>query len=135
MFPVNAQLGGAAAAPGGSGVTPSPVSWNNISGNAQDATASAATNVVTFASLSATISVQISWTGGATITPVRNGTAISPLGNGGSITIVNGDTLGFIASADFTTSGTVTVTNTWAPGTPVLGTFTYSLRVRTTGFK
>lgn len=112
---------GTSTAPGGSGVAPSAMAWNNCFGEI-----GAATNILTVAGLAgakATITATITGTG--ELIAILNGKWSVYTG---PFTVSDGDTLGWdilIGSAG-STSGTVTVKS--AGGTFTVGTFTYVVK-------
>lgn len=103
----------------GSGtVVPGVVDWPDVSG-----VGAASTGNQTFTGLSTPITLQVDWTGGASLAYSLNGASFASLTSGGSIIVQNTNTLGF-ALFGAGHSGTVTVTNI-SDSSTVLDTFTY----------
>lgn len=117
------ELGGATGGGSGGGdVTPAAIAFTNANGSIF-----AVTNTQTISAINSPITLQVSRTGVGYLSSIKNGT-VMPLASGGTISLINGDTLAFGVTngVGSTITGTVTVTNL-SDGSTVLATFTYAV--------
>ena len=118
--------GGFAGSGASSSNVPTSVSWPAMTANGTGTqTASSAAQAIT--GITVPITLTLTYTGSGSFSYVYNGGAPVPILSGATLTVNNGDTLGFSVTAGSTTSGTLTVTNTTGGGT--VGAPTYSLTV------
>ena len=110
-----------------SNLTPTAVTWPNLTITGTGAT-SGVIAAQTISGITAPISLTLTYTGGASLAYVRNGGAPTPFASGATVTVSNGDTLGFVVTASATGSGTLTITNASSGGAAV-GAPTYSATI------
>ena len=111
---------------GSSSSVPTAITWPAMTASgsgAQTATSAAQT----IAGITVPIALTLTYTGGGAFSYAHNGGALTPFTSGATLSVSNGDTLGFSVTAGATASGTLTVTNTTGGGT--VGAPTYSLTV------
>ncbi len=112
---------------GGAVVTPSPaITWPNMTASGAG-TQTATSAAQTVGGITASITLTLTFTGAATFAYVKNGVTTA-FTSGSTVSVAAGDTLGFVASANSTASGTLTVTNNNNGGATISAP-TYSLTV------
>ena len=111
---------------GSSSNVPAAVTWPTMTASGTGAqTATSAAQTIT--GITVPITLTLTYTGAGAFSYTHNGGTLTPFSSGATLTVNNGDTLGFSVSAGASTSGTLTVTNTTGGGT--VGAPTYSLTV------